>query len=139
MGENPERIKDLQYSFSGFLWKQLDNIQTSWDEGDVVRATWRTLTLVKYLPVAIKEELKPIADQIAKELNQAPEVVEGHDFHTEMILKNKAAQAVAQKYLGAFINKMMTLLDQRGYLERGFFQQITQKDVKEFEEKEHES
>jgi hypothetical protein len=128
----PEKIKDLQYSFSGFLWKNLDKIQQSWDEGDPVHALWQTLSLVNYLPVVIKNELEPYAKQIAAKMNRAAGV-ESSDFHTSMLSKNRANTFTAERYLPWFINKMMRLLDDRGYLERGTWQPIVKEDFKKLE------
>jgi len=140
MGERePEKIKDLQYSFSGFLWKQLDAIQEAWlDQNDPLTALYRATTLVNYLPIPIKKELEPYVEEIEKDVNKSFHI-HAADFQSTQIIRNRAAMLKAQKYLPMFMNKMLNLLDARGYLEKGFFQQITESEVRKFEEKERES
>ncbi len=132
MGENTEKVKDLQYSFSGFLWKRLDEIQVCWSQGDFATAIWRASNLVTFLPDVIKRELEPDIKEIKEKMNRSYQVG-GSDFHTTMSLRNKTAEQVAQTCLNGLMNKMLSLLDARGYLERGAYTPITKEDFKKLE------
>jgi len=138
MGENPERIKDLQYSFSSFLWKNLIGVQEKWDEGNVYEALAQVLSLVKYLPVKIKDELEEDVDKIEELVNKSFNA-EASDFQSTMLARNKQIDKIARFYFPKFVNKMMTLLDKRGYLERGLWNPITKEDLSKFEAKQNES
>jgi hypothetical protein len=118
MEQNQERIKDLQYSFSSFFWRNIIGAQEKWDEGDVYGAIYRALGLVIYLPIPVKKQLEKDRDKIQNLLNGCSNL-EAHDFQTTMLLRDKQLNKVARHYFPEFINKMMTLLDKRGYLERG--------------------
>jgi hypothetical protein len=133
MSEQPEKIKDLQYSFSGFLWKNLDKIQEAWlDQNDPLTALYRATSLTHYLPIPIKKELEPYVKQIQKDVNDSFSV-NSTDFHTTQLTRNRAAMFKAQKYLPLFMNRMLNLLDQRGYLERGFYSPISKEDFAKLE------
>jgi len=131
--EQNEKIKDLQYSFSGFLWKSLDKIQEAWlDQNDPLTALYRATSLVNYLPIPIKKELEPYVQQIQKDINDSFSV-NSTDFQTTRIMRNRTAMLKAQRYLPLFMDKMLSLLDARGYLERGFYSPISKEDFARLE------
>jgi len=132
MGENTEKVKDLQYSWSSFLWKNITLINENWDLGDLPKALEEAVNLVVYLPVKVKEELEPYAKEIAAKMNKAYET-ESSDFHSSMLSKSKASMIVARQYLGPFLKLLMGKLDARGYLERGSYTPITKEDFKKLE------
>jgi hypothetical protein len=134
MTEKPEKIKDLQYSFSGFLWKNLDKIQESWDAGDLPGALRRAINLTNYLPVVVKKELEGDVETITLEMNNAlSSDGRAADFFTSMQARNKQATRIAGYYLPRFVKKTLQILDQRGYLERGFYSPISKEDFAKFE------
>jgi hypothetical protein len=132
MGENTEKVKDLQYSWSSFLWKNITLINENWDLGDLPKALGEAVNLVVYLPVKVKEELEPYAKEITAKMNKAYET-ESSDFHSTMLSKSKASMIVARQYLGPFLKLLMGKLDERGYLERGSYTPITKEDFKKLE------
>jgi len=132
MGENTEKVKDLQYSWSSFLWKNITLINENWDLGDLPKALEEAVNLVVYLPVKVKEELEPYTKEIAAKMNKAYET-ESSDFHSSMLVKSKASMIVARQYLGPFLKLLMGKLDERGYLERGSYTPITKEDFKKLE------
>ena len=132
MGENTEKVKDLQYSWSSFLWKNITLINENWDLGDLPKALEEAVNLVVYLPVKVKEELEPYTKEIAAKMNKAYET-ESSDFHSSMLSKSKASMIVARQYLGPFLKLLMGKLDERGYLERGSYTPITKEDFKKLE------
>ena len=127
-----ERVKDLQYSWSSFLWKNITLINENWDLGDLPKALEEAVNLVVYLPVKVKEELEPYAKEIAAKMNKAYQT-ESSDFHSSMLSKSKASMIVARQYLGPFLKLLMGKLDERGYLERGSYTPITKEDFKKLE------
>jgi len=132
MSEQPEKVRDLQYSFSSFLWHNLTKIRENWDEGDIVHALSEAISLRTYLPIPVKAELKALADEITEKLNKTFET-KASDFHSSMLVKHRESRRVAQLYFKRYIDKMMICLDQRGYLERGSYTPITQQDFKSLE------
>jgi hypothetical protein len=132
MSGQPEKVRDLQYSFSSFLWHELLKIQENWDEGDIIHALSEAISLRVYLPIPVKDELKALADEITEKLNKSFEA-SASDFHTSMLAKHRESRRVAQLYLKRYIDKMMTCLDKRGYLERGSYTPITKEDFSNLE------
>jgi len=132
-----ERVKDLQYSWSSFLWKNITLINENWDLGDLPKALEEAVNLVVYLPVKVKEELEPYAKEISAKMNKAYQT-ESSDFHSSMLVKSKASMIVARQYLGPFLKLLMGKLDERGYLERGSYTPITKEDFKKQEGEQNE-
>jgi hypothetical protein len=132
MSGQPEKVRDLQYSFSSFLWHNLMKIQENWDAGDIVHALSEAVSLRTYLPIPVKDELKALADEITEKLNKSFET-SASDFHSSMLVKHRESRRVAQLYLKRYIDKMMTCLDKRGYLERGSYTPITKEDFSNLE------
>ncbi|MCJ7634114.1 hypothetical protein MUP77_17220, partial [Candidatus Bathyarchaeota archaeon] len=106
MSEHPEKVKDLQYSFSSFLWHNLMKIRENWDAGDIVHALSEAISLRTYLPIPVKDELRLLADEITEKMNKSFEV-ESSDFHSSRIAKNRESQRIAQFYFKRYIDKMM--------------------------------
>jgi hypothetical protein len=118
--ERSEKIRDLQNTFGAFLWRRLEEIQQSWSEGNFQMAIWRALNLVIFLPITIKKELEENVEEIRGLMSRSYKV-EAADFHTSMLVKHRSADQEAQRCLTVFMDKMLALLDQRGYLERSSF------------------
>jgi len=117
MEENRGRVKDLQYSFSTFLWRCLTELQVNWDNGNHIKALEEALSLIKYLPQIIQKDLQDDAERISQYMNRAIKI-EGSDFQTTMLVKNRNADKVARYWFPIFVTKLMQKLDERGYLER---------------------
>ena len=117
MSYKSAEAKAVSTSFQGFLWSEIGKIREAENEGDLLTALNRACSLVKYLPVSVKEELQENVNQITELVNKNFNI-ESSDFQTTMLLRNRQANDSAQRYLKAFINKLMMLLDERGiYME----------------------
>ena len=117
MSYKPAEAKAVSTSFQGFLWSEIGKIREAENEGDLLTALNRACSLVKYLPVSVKEQLQENVNQITELVNKNFNI-ESSDFQTTMLLRNRQANDSAQRYLKAFINKLMMLLDERGiYME----------------------
>jgi len=117
MGFKPVEAKAVSTSFQGFLWSEIGKIREAENEGDLLTALNRACSLVKYLPISVKQQLQENVNQITELVNKNFNL-ESSDFQTTMLLRNRQANDSAQRYLKAFINKLMMLLDQRGiYME----------------------
>jgi len=73
--------------------------------------------LVLFLPQDLKKELQEEANIITKEINKAYNV-QSVDFYTGHLVRNRLARNIATNRLPQFLDKMIELLDQRGYLEK---------------------
>ncbi len=117
MSYKPSEAKAVSTSFQGFLWTAIGKIWEAEDEGDMLTALSRACSLVKYLPKQVKLQLEDDVNQITVLVNQNFNL-ESSNFHSAMLLRNKSIDTVAKKYLKVFMNKLMTLLDDRGvYME----------------------
>jgi len=117
MSYKPAEAKAVSTSFQSFLWQAIGKIWEAEDQGDLLTALSRACSLVKYLPVSTKEKLEENANQISKLVNKNFNI-EGSDFQSTMLLRNKSVDTVAKAYLKVFMNKLMRLLDERGvYME----------------------
>jgi len=117
MSRQLEEPRAVSASFQSFLWKEISQIRDAEKEGDLVSALYLVLSLVKYLPVKIKNKLKEDVERIEEDLRLALNA-KTYDFHTTMIVKNKALRRVAEEHLNEFIDKLMAELDLRGiYME----------------------
>ena len=112
----PERIKNLQFNFSNFLWRNLTEIHEQEAKGNYVDALILSLDLVKYLPPAVERSLREDVEKIKHSLRDGVNV--GGHHYVRMLIKNRRKQALAKKFLDEFIRKMIALLDKRGYLEQ---------------------
>jgi len=101
-----------------FLFKQIDRIYDAWDEGDYEHALSRALRLIVGLPTDIKEALWDEKQEITKELNQAYSS-QGVDFFTTHLVRNREGKRVSMMRLGPLMDKMIRLLDEKKWLERG--------------------
>jgi hypothetical protein len=117
MSYKPAEAKAVSTSFQGFLWSEIGKIREAENEGDILTALNRACSLVKYLPVSVKEQLQENVNQISELVNKNFNI-ESSDFQSTMLLRNKQADSTAHVYLKAFMNKLMRLLDERGvYME----------------------
>lgn len=114
MSVEPEEITP---TYSSFLITHLHKISTAWDDGDPYLALARTIRLVYFLPTDFKKLLFPKMDVIQKELNKASRI-SGYDFFTNQQMRNRALNGIARRRLPTFLDKVVELLDERGYLEK---------------------
>jgi len=108
----------LERPYTFFLFKALADIYEAWNDGDSLYALSQACKLVVFLPNDIKEVLWGDKEAIQKDLVLARRSTSSN-FYSTIITRNRNAKIVAMKYLEAFIDKMVRLLDSKGWLERG--------------------
>jgi len=108
----------LEKPYTVFLFKGIMDIYEAWDEGNVEFALRRALRLVVFLPTDIKKALWPDKEKIEKDLAQAYKT-QGVDWYTRQQNRNRAARRVAWYHIEPFVDEMVRLLDEKGWLERG--------------------
>lgn len=104
--------------FIAFLFKALYGIYDAWDEGNLRKALSRATRLVVFLPTDIKKKLWPERQKIVSAVNQAYRR-NSVDWFTSQGLRNTTADRVAQLYLEPFVNRIVDLLDDKDWLEKG--------------------
>jgi len=102
-------------TYSGFLIKRLNEIWEAWDEGDPEFALRRSCRLTLFLPTKLKTELKSDLLKITQAMNTAYNL-QGSDFFLTHLRRNRKGREVATILLPNFIDYIMDLLDQWGYL-----------------------
>ncbi len=108
---------ELQRGYGGFLIVALTRIYEAWNEGDVQAALRRALRLALFLPKELKDKIAEDVRTISKDMTSAMNL-QGSDFYTTELRRNKRTDQVAQYHLAPFVDKLTDLLDERGYLER---------------------
>ena len=108
----------LERPYVFFLFKALSNIYQVWIEGDELYALSQACKLVIFLPNDVKETLWHDKEAIQKDMRIARGKT-ATNFYTTNIVRNRNAKEVATKYLEAFMDKIVRLLDEKGWLERG--------------------
>ena len=108
----------LEKPYTVFLFKSIMGIHDAWDQGNVEFSLRRALRLVVFLPNDIKKALWDDKKKIEKDLKQAYRT-QGVDWYTRQQNRNRQARRVASFYIEPFFDKMIRLLDQKGWLERG--------------------
>jgi len=108
----------LERPYTFFLFKALADIYEAWNEGNSLYALGQACKLVIFLPNDIKEVLWGDKEAIQKDLVLARRSTSSN-FYSTIVTRNRNAKIVAMKYLEAFIDKMVRLLDSKGWLERG--------------------
>lgn len=109
---------ELERPYTFFLFKALSNIYAAWNEGDYLYALSQACKLVIFLPNDIKEVLWSDKETIQKDIGIARRSTDSNFFSTQ-IIRNRKAKTVAIHYLEPFLDKMVRLLDSKGWLERG--------------------
>ena len=108
----------MQPTYAGFVILRLNEIWGIWAEGDSVKALLLTLRFAETLMIRkIKKKLRHDVEIIRKELKQAYGM-QGTDFFTSQIIRNRNTQRVARRYIGPFLSELSDLLDEAGYYER---------------------
>ena len=101
-----------------FLFKGITRIYEVWSEDNIEAALRDALRLVVFLPTDVKEALKDEKKKIQGELIKAYNV-RGLDWFTQQQNRNRAARQVSAYYLEGFMDKMVRLLDEKKWLEKG--------------------
>ena len=107
----------VQPTYSGFLILRINEIWGIWKEGDSEQALRLAIRLADtFLIRKIKKELKHDVETITKDMNEAYSL-QGVDFFTTHLVRNREARRVATFYIGPFLSKLSDLIDEWGYYE----------------------
>ena len=118
MSNKPEKeVRGVVPTYIGFLMGRIVQIWTAWDEDDLELALRRACRLYYFTVDQLKKELKPDVQSITKEMNHAYGL-NGADFFTTHLIRNREARQIAIKRLPALMDKIISLFDQRDYLEQ---------------------
>ena len=109
---------ELERPYTFLLFKSLMGIQTAWNERDYLYALSQACKLVTFLPNDIKDVLWNDKEVIQKNITSAYRST-ASNFYSTQLVRNRNAKKVAMKYLEPFLDKMIRLLDSKGWLERG--------------------
>lgn len=109
-------VRGLISPYVGFLVDKLNKIYEAWDSGDEELALSRAIKLSFFLVDQLKEKLKPLVQQILKEMSEATKK-EGVSFLTEESMRSRKAKLVAAVWLPVFLDKLTSLFDERDYFE----------------------
>ena len=112
-----KEVKAVMPTYISFLMGRLIEIWQAWDGNDPEFALRKAIRLVLFLPKDLKKKMEDEANSITKEINQAYNVG-GVDWYTRQQNRNRAARSIAVQRLPSFLDKMVELLDERGYLEK---------------------
>lgn len=112
-----KEVKAVMPTYISFLMGRLIEIWQAWDNGELVTALQKACRLVTFLPTDLKKKLMDDVKIIKAEMRKANQV-EGCDYYTGLIVKNKKSMQTAYKYLDPFVDELVQLLDSRGYLEK---------------------
>jgi len=113
-----EKIRDVQYNFSNFLWHNLMEIHELESRGHYTEALILSVDLVKYLPPVVRAELEKHVREIKREIELVDEPFLNKHHFVRLLMRERKKNALAKKLLDDFICKMISLLDKRGYLEK---------------------
>ncbi len=102
--------------YAGFLIDKLNKIYDAWDQGDPELALRRSLRLTLALPRKLKEKIREDVHTIKKDMESVYRL-QGSDFYTTELRRNKRSVEVASHYLAGFVDKLTDLLDEGGYFE----------------------
>lgn len=115
--KTPKEVRGVVPTYIGFLMGRIVQIWTAWDEDDVELALRRACRLYYFTVDQLKEKLKPDVESITKEMNHAYGL-SGPDFFTTHLRRNRTARQIAIKRLPGLMDKIISLFDQRDYLEQ---------------------
>lgn len=117
MSKEPIEPGRAQPTYSGFLILRINEIWGIWRDGDPEQALRLGIRLANtFLIRKIKKELKHDIEVITKDMNKAYGL-QGVDFFTTHLVRNRQAQRVANHYIEPFLSKMSDLVDQWGFYE----------------------
>jgi len=107
----------VQPTYSGFLILRINEIWSIWKDGDAEQALRLAIRLANtFLIKKIKKELRHDVEVITKDMNEAYSL-QGVNFFTTNLVRNRAGRRVASYYIGPFLSKLSDLIDEWGYYE----------------------
>jgi len=110
-------VKGVMPNYISFLMGRLIEIWQAWDGGDPEFALRKTCRLTIFLPRDLKEKLREDLLKITRAMNQAYNI-SGSDFFLTHLRRNRKGREVATILLPPFLDTVVDLLDERGYLEK---------------------
>ena len=110
-------VRAVQFNFVNFLWKNLDRINDALDVGDYILALQRALRLITFLPSDIKEHFREKIEKIESDIRRIVGLANNGDVYLDVVGKHRSLQAYARRTVMGFVDELMTVLDDRGYLE----------------------
>ena len=118
MSDKAEKeVRGVVPTYIGFLMGRIMQIWEAWDEGDPELALRRACRLYYFTVDKLKKELSNDVESIMKEMNQAYSL-KGVDFFTTQLKRNHVARQIAVKRLPSLVDKIISLFDERDYLEQ---------------------
>jgi len=112
-----KEVKGVVPTYIGMLMAKINLIYDDWVDGDVESALRRACLLYYFLVDELKKQLKDDVQQINKELVHAYNL-QGTDFFTSRLMRNRRGRQIAASKLPSLIDKMISLFDSRDYLEQ---------------------
>ena len=109
---------ELERPYTFFLFKKLTDVYDAWDMDELVVSLERACRLVVFLPNDVKEALWVEREAIKKAMAKALSITKVDLFSSALARQNEARN-VAFNHLEPFVDKMVRLLDEKGWLERG--------------------
>lgn len=126
-------IKDVQFTYSSFLWKDLAGIRELQKNGEYYSALWDLLDLIDWLPEDFQDkmEFQKKAKQIRQQLeniktNRILPIQQDNDLE---IQKNRISCIILKK----IIPELSKSLDRKGYMERKGGVQTISRSMKDFQ------
>jgi len=137
MSGRPVQIRGLQPSYSSFLSSQYQSLMALWNEKDFINFWSGIKGFVTFLPREVKNNVDEDIQLVEAELGKLQKEV--NEKTTSQLSRSIVTRRVLTVYLSIVsrivLNKIMNLLDQKGYLERGW-RPLQKGDFKEFKENE---
>lgn len=112
-----KEVRGVVPTYIGLLMGKINIIYDEWAEGNMESALRRACILYYFLVDALKKELEEDVQQINKALIHAYNL-QGTDFFTCQIMRNRRGKQIAAAQLPGLIDRMMSLFDGRDYLEQ---------------------
>ena len=111
--------KGPRYDFSSFLWQAMREIWGLEGMGNYVGALIRLLDLIKYLPVSVKEQIKPHAEQVKKQMQQLQLQRDRSHHYVRNLVFSRRRMGQAYQLFNELLDEVTTLLDKHNYLVEG--------------------
>jgi len=111
--------RGFEGSYQHFVWKELSIIRELERSEQYYQALHYAVSLLKYLQPEVRRKQEKNAKTIFTKIRQTVADVNGTDFFTTRIMRNRVAKQLGQKYLEEVITALSDQLGARAYMERG--------------------
>jgi len=115
-----ERVKGREFKYESFLWMQINAIRNLERAGNYPAALDGAVSLIPYLPRVFKKQFQDEANEINRTMRKIEAEATGAYAFNRSINKNRTLQIYSRKVYPSFIDRVTTLLDDRGYMEKVF-------------------